>query len=240
MIFLWPVLLAILMDAARPNVSRTAFVAVAVLALAAALPVAVDLTERGARAYIGSVKNVPLEHNNLKTLGRVTMRPDISERADELRRIQIEHREAFEALAAEEQMPSYLQFSDFEFQVNWLRTTDIAIDATRAYEAKHGVRFETILLMDFTNPFPWLMDRQGVKQVAIGADPYRALPPATPEVVKAVGEADLALAPTCPVQPANVKLREFYAPMLANHELIRLTPCFDAYIRKGLGAGKAS
>lgn len=236
MIFLWPVLLAILTDAARPNISRASFVAVTVLALAAALPVVVDITERAARAYVGAVKNVPLEHENLKTLGRVTMRPDISERADELREVQIEHRAAFEALAAKGQMPSYLQFSDFEFQIGWLRTADTAIDAIRAYEAENGVRFETILLMDFANPFPWLMDREGVKHVAIGADPYRALPPATPKVVAAVSGADLALAPTCPVQPANMKLREFYAPMLDDHELVRLTPCFDAYIRKGLTA----
>ena len=51
-----------------------------------------------------------------------------------------------------------------------------AIDAMRAYETANGVHFETILNIDFTNPFPWLMDRSAPKHVAIGADPFRAVP----------------------------------------------------------------
>lgn len=236
MIFLWPVILAILLDAGSAT-SRRMFLALWVLALAVALPPAIHTAERAARAYVGAIaRNIPLEHEHLKTLGRVNMRPEIARRAEIVRDIYRKHRETFEDFAARGQMPSFLVFSDFDFQVNWLQTTDAAVDAILTYEAANDIRFETVLLMDFANPFPWLLDRRGVRHVAIGADPYRAVPPATAEVEAAVAAADLALRPTCPVQAANTLLMEFYRPMLTDHRRVALTPCFDAYIRNGLAA----
>ncbi len=239
MIFLWPILLAILLDAARPATSKAAFLGVTILALCAALPVAVHTVERAGRAWVGAVaNNVALEHKNLKTLGRLNMRPVIAERTGHMRAAYVEHRDAFQALTDAGELPSFLQFSDFDFQAAWLENVDTAIDTIRTYEAQHGIRFETILLMDFANPFPWLMDRSGVRHVTIGADPFRAVPPPDDDVVAAVGMADLALRPTCPLTTSNTRLEQIYAPMLTNHERIALTPCFDAYVRTTIEASR--
>jgi hypothetical protein len=237
MIFLWPILLAVLIDAARPSTSKATFLGVTILALAAALPVAVHTVERAGRAWVGALaNNVSLEQDNLKTLGRVNMRPVIDQRAERMQPIYVRHRATYQAITAADEMSSFLQFSDLDFQINWLRTTDDAVSAIRTYEAQHGIRFETILLMDFANPFPWLMDRSGVRHVTIGADPFRAVPPPDEDVIAAVGQADLALRPTCPITTSNTRLEEFYAPMLVSHERITLTPCFDAYVRTTLGS----
>lgn len=232
MIFLWPILLAILIDAARPSTSKATFLGVTILAFCTALPIAVQTVERAGRAWVGAVaNNVALEHTNLKTLGHLNMRPVIAERTDRMRTIYVDHRDAFQAMTAAGELPSFLQFSDFDFQIAWLQNIDTAIGAIRTYEARNGVRFETILMMDFANPVPWLMDRSGVQHVTIGADPFRAVPPPDEDVIAAVGEADLALRPTCPITTSNTRLEELYAPMLRSHERITLTPCFDAYVR---------
>ena len=93
------------------------------------------------------------------------------------------------------------------------------------------------MTIDFTNPFPWLMDRHAPKYVAIGADPYRAVPPPDQRVHDAVSAVDLALYPTCPPTMARLKLLKLYEPALAaGHRRITLTPCFDAFVRDGLAS----
>jgi hypothetical protein len=124
-----------------------------------------------------------------------------------------------------------------DFQALWLQTVDSAISAIDSYETVHKVRFATIMTIDFTNPFPWLMDRHAPKYVAIGADPYRAVPPPDQRVYDAVSAVDLALYPTCPPTMARLKLLKLYEPALAvGHRRITLTPCFDAFVRDGLAA----
>lgn len=237
-IFLWPLLLAILLESYRRKGATTAFVTIAIVALSAALPPAVTIAQKAARAWIGAFNAVPVENRNLKAMGAVRVRDIIELRAERLQAHYIDYRATYEALASAGEFPSFLLHSDMDFQALWLQTVDGAISAIDNYETAYKVRFETIMTIDFTNPFPWLMDRHAPKYIAIGADPYRAVPPPDQRVRNAVSAVDLALYPTCPPTMARQKLLKLYEPALAaGHRRITLTPCFDAFVRDGLAAG---
>ncbi|CAN7498718.1 hypothetical protein [Pararhizobium sp. LjRoot238] len=237
-IFLWPLLLAILLGSYRRKGPSAAFATIAIVALGAALPPAVSVAQKAARAWIGAVNTAPLENQNLKGMGAAGVRDIFSQRAERLRAHYLDYRATYEALASAGEFPSFLLYSDLDFQVLWLRAVDNAISAIGDYEAANKVRFETIMTIDFTNPFPWLMDRHAPKYIAIGADPYRAVPPPDQRVLEAVSAVDLALYPTCPPTMARLKLLKLYEPALAaGHRRITLTPCFDAFVRNGLAAG---
>ncbi len=232
-IFLWPLLLAIMIDTLERKGPSPAFAVVAVLALGAALPSTAIVAQKAARAWIGSVNNTPIESHNLKTMGAVSIRNILELRAQRIRQSYIEDRPTYEAIAKAGELPSFLLYSDFEFQSLWLETTDQAVSALHAFEADRKVRFETIMAIDFTNPFPWLMDRHAPKYIAIGADPYRAVPAPGERVNEAISTVDVALYPTCPPTTARLKLLSLYEPALAkNHSRITLTPCFDAFVRR--------
>ncbi|KQV31463.1 hypothetical protein ASE23_06860 [Rhizobium sp. Root73] len=234
-IFLWPLLLAILIETYRHKGSSASFAIVAFLAFSAAIPPVATVTQKAARAWIGSVNNRPLEHDNLKSMGAVSIRDILSQRAQRLQTNYVAYRPAYDALAEAGELPSFLLYSDFEFQSLWLQSADDAVSAIRAFESANKVRFETIMTIDFTNPFPWLMDRHAPKYIAIGADPYRAVPQPGPRVNEAVAAVDLALYPTCPPTTARLKLLGLYQPALApGHHRITLTPCYDAFVRNGI------
>jgi len=236
-IFLWPLLLAILIETYRTKGQSFAFAAVAILALGAAIPPVATVTQKAARAWIGSINNTPLAHRNLKSMGAVSMRDILGQRAQRLETNYMTYRPAYQALAEAGELPSFLLYSDFEFQSLWLQNADELISAIHTFEAANKVRFETIMTIDFTNPFAWLLDRHAPKYIAIGADPYRAVPPPGERVNAAVAGVDLALYPTCPPTTARLKLLELYAPALAaDHHRITLTPCYDAFVRNGITA----
>ena len=236
-IFLWPLLLAILIETYRHKGPSAGFAAVAILAFSAAIPPVATVTQKAARAWIGSVNHEPLDHKNLKTMGAVGARDILSQRAQRLQTNYVAYRPAYEALAGAGELPSFLLYSDFEFQLQWLQNADDVISAIRAFETANKVRFETIMTIDFTNPFAWLMDRHAPKYIAIGADPYRAVPPPGQRVNDAVAAVDLALYPTCPVTTARLKILELYQPALTpGHRRITLTPCYDAFVRNGIAA----
>jgi hypothetical protein len=235
MIFAWPVLLMVLIRLPewfhRPQIA----VAIATLAGAAYLPIVVVGAERAARAFVGSaVVDVALEHTNLKTLGAVTMRPLVQKRSEKMIASYIKDRTAFEDIAASGELPSNVLYSEHDFQISFLRSVDQAIPSIRKLEARHSVRFETIMALNFTNPFPYLMDRQAPLHLTVGADPFRAVPQAGSAELSAVEAADLVLVPTCPVTSANLALEKIYAGGLTKHHRIKLDECFEAYVRHDL------
>ncbi len=234
-IFLWPLLVAILIESHGRDRASPAFFTIAALVLAIATPPAVLVVQKASRAWIGMVHSELLETRNIKTMGAVRVRDIQLLRAERMRQSYIDDRGTYETVANSGELPSFLLYSDFDFQALWLQSVDAAVSALRAYEATHAVRFETIMNIDFTNPFPWLLDRHAPKYIAIGADPYRAVPEPDAKVAAAVTATDIALYPTCPPTTARLKLLSLYEPLFAeNHTRITLTPCFDAFIRKDL------
>ncbi|EBW2353184.1 hypothetical protein C9W97_24875 [Salmonella enterica subsp. enterica serovar Enteritidis] len=231
LIFLAPVLILILTERRRLLASKPAvYAAIVLFAAVIAVPPAISVTEKAARAYVGSALAFGLQNNNLKTLGAVTTRPEVLQRSTDMMSLYARHRSMFDEVVAAGDLPSPMLYSNFDFQISYLRAVDQAIDAVRALEQDKGVRFETMMSINFTNPFPWLMDRTAPRYIAIGADPFRAVPPPESDEEQAVADVDIALLPTCPPTTANVALSRLYAKPLANHKRIQLTPCYDAFV----------
>lgn len=229
-IFLWPVLLAILLKTSRIANKPALVLIISALVAAAALPPAIRIIERTARTYLGTIKNVAMNERNLKTLGALNMRPDVEVRTDHMMRFYPEHGKLYEELADINELPTPLLYSDFDFQVGYLRAVDTAIDSIREIETKAGIRFDTIMSLNFVNPFPWLMERSAPLHVAIGADPGRAVPPPGSQEEQAVADTDLVLLPTCPPTANNKILYTLYEPALTKHRRIKLDACYDAFI----------
>lgn len=230
-IFLWPVLWTILARVSSMQASRELMVVTAALVAAVYMPMTVGVVERAVRTYVGAIHTAPLpETGNLKALGAVTTRDYVLKRAELMLDLYPKHQATFEDIAANQELPAPLLYSDLDFQVGHLLSIDHAITAIHALEAKNHVEFRTIMALNFANPFPYLMDRSAPRLIAIGADPFRAVPPPSPAVLDAVADVDLALYPKCPVTWANMRLMQIYGPGLKNHRRIALDACFDAYV----------
>ncbi len=244
-IFFWPVVLGILLHTPALLPKPKLLVTVAALAAAIALPTTIKVVERAARTYIGAVKNVALESPNLGTLGDVSMRRGVAERVDHMLRFYPEHRQFYEDLVEAGELPTPIFYSNFDFQLVYLETTSRAVDSIHALEAAKGVRFETMMSLNFVNPFPYLMNRLAPRYIAIGADPTRAVPPPGSQEDHAVADTDIVLYPTCPPTTSNAELYKLYEKPLANHRRIKLDECYDAFVHPkfaaalGLGAAAA-
>lgn len=234
-IFLWPLLLKILLRAYRSRGPSPVFAVIGVLAMAAMLPPLVIVVQKAARSAVGSVNDIVLQNRNLKTLGAVSLRPVFVTRAERMLSNYVAHRDTYEEIVRAGELPANLLYSDFDFYWLWMQTMDEAIDAIHAYETAGNVHFDTIMSIDFSNPFPWLMDRRAPHAITIGADPFRAVPPPDDKVAAAVGAVDLALLPTCPPTTARWALLGLYEPFLRQgHTRIKLTACYDAFVRNEL------
>lgn len=229
-IMVWPALLAILL---KPTTGYGRF-AIPVLALVAftAAPDVSTMLHKAARTAAVAPGYVRVDAPDLGPIGQASVKDVFAEQAERKRQIYIEHRDTYEAIAETEALPSFLQFSDHDYQFMLLEDMQGAAAAVKRLEAASGRRFETVLNLDFANPFPFILDMKGSYHVAIGADPYRALPPMTEKTFEAVAQTDLVLAPVCPVLHSRKLLTAHYAEALAGHEKIELTPCFDAYLRR--------
>ncbi|MFD2237311.1 hypothetical protein [Aureimonas populi] len=228
-IFLWPILLLVLAQARPGAAGRPALTALLVAAVA--LPPAVNVFHRSMRAIVGQTQYEVIEGSRLKTLGAATQRAEVLERARILHDIYATYPQPYQAMADAKVLPTYGLYSDLDFQVGWFEAADEAVGAILAYEAAQGVRFETIMSLNFANPFPWLLDRQGPHHIAIGADPTRAVPPPDAQTLEAVAQTDLVLEPLCPITSANDALRRLYEPGLAEHRIVPISRCWRGYVR---------
>jgi len=230
LIFLWPVCLRVLTKLRRFNARPVLLATTATLIAATVLPSAVAVSERAVRTFVGSARNVPLQSENLRSLGAVTLRPDVALRAEHMLPFYPEHRATYDDFVAIRELPTPLLLADFDFQATYLANVDRAVGAIEELEAEKGVHFETIWSLNKDNPFPWLMNRRAPRAVPIGADSLRTVPPPGPEEQQAVAATDLVLYPTCPPLVVNADLLELYSSPLADHHRIELTDCYDAFV----------
>ena len=233
LIQLWPVVLYALI-AIQPLALPAGFLAAIYFTAAAAVASPLVQTAHHAARAIGTMaKQVPLKFENLKTMNAATTRLRAIERAGRMELHYIEHADALRDLANRGEMGSFLLFSDMDFQYGLLENMDEVVARLNQLE-QDGWRYETIMTLDFTNPFPWLLDKTAPKHIAIGADPTRAVPPLTDAVADAVRAADIVLEPQCPYTDATRMLLEVYRPALAKHRYVEITPCYNAWILDGV------
>jgi hypothetical protein len=228
-IFVWPVLLQLLTRCGRWNGRSLGLVLT--LVAASSLPTMVGVMHRAARAFVGQMNYTVVKADGLKTLAAVSQREAIVQHAATMLEAYRRFPDTWQFFADRDELSDFTLYTDPDFQITWLLAAEEAVEAIKAYERANGVRFETIMSLNFVNPFPWLLDRHAPHHIAIGADPYRAVPDPGASVLRAVGGADLVLYPKCPITNANMALRDLYAPGLAGHRLVSLSPCWDAYVK---------
>lgn len=227
-LMVWPALLPILL---RPTAGYGRLgVPILVLIGFTAVPGISTILHKAARVAAVAPGYIALDAPDLGPLGRVSAKDVFVEQAERMRGIYIARRDTYEAIADTEALPSFLMFSDPDYQYLLLAEMQAATVAIKALEASSGRRFERVLNLDFANPFPYILNMKGADHVAIGADPSRALPELNEKTRRAVAQTDLVLAPSCPFHRARMQLRDHYASALTAHTKITLTPCFDAYV----------
>ncbi|AKH99710.1 hypothetical protein IMCC20628_00993 [Hoeflea sp. IMCC20628] len=227
-LIIWPALLAVLV---LPMATYGRYsVIVLVLIAFSAVPNISNVLHKAARTLAVAPGYVVLDAPDMGPIGRVSAKDVFVEQAERMRGIYIAHRDTYEAIAETGALPSFIMFSDPDYQYLLLQEMQAATVAIKAMEAKTGHRFERVLNLDFANPFPYLLNKKGTEYVAIGADPNRALPELDARTRAAVSQTDLILVPTCPVHHARKQLLEHYASALTAHNRITLTPCFDAFV----------
>lgn len=229
LILIWPVLLSVLLGVHR--LSGASLILVLSLIGAAALPPFINVAHRMARALVVQAKFVDVPNEGLKTLGQVTQRPEIVERAMKMRAVYTRFPETFRFLADSNLLPAFTLYSELDFQVGWLMAADEAVKAIREYESANKMQFKTIMSLNFANPFPFLLDREATRHIAIGADPSRAVPAPDAETLAAVSKTDLILYPTCPITDANDALLSLHRSAMATHRPVVLSECWRGYMR---------
>jgi hypothetical protein len=127
-IFLTPLIVAILLKASKLLSRPLVLLSVLGLAAAVVLPPALFVIERAARAYVGALKNLPVEQRNLRTLGAVNMRSEVAVRVDHMLKFYPEHRSLYTDLTNAGELPTPLLYSDFDFQITYLSNVDTTVD----------------------------------------------------------------------------------------------------------------
>ena len=226
---LWPILLLILLDW-RQRADRLRPV-VLVLVFAVALPSAVILVERSARALLGTAGHVALDAPELGPLGRVSLKPETAQRAALMLDHYARHQAPYRELAAQGLGPSAILYSEIDYQATWLLEVRQGLVALRAWEAANGRRLNGILTLDFVDPFNRLLDRTPPRHVPIGMDPGRSTPALEPRTLAELARTDAILAPKCPPTAARDALRSHFEPALNGRKRVALSPCWDLYLR---------
>ncbi len=228
-VFAWPVLLRILLR--RVQDARPGRFLVLALVAATAIPPAMTVVQRAGRTLLAQSNYIALPNDHLGALGRVSQHVEVVGRAGKIQAIYAASTDTYEAIAAQQILPSQTLYSELDFQLGWLMAIDAGIAAILAHEARTGTRFDTIMSLNFVNPFPALMGRSSVRHIAIGADPFRAVPEPDAEALAAVAAADLILLPLCPVTVANQALHRVYQPAMTGRREIPLGPCWKGFVK---------
>lgn len=226
---LWPVLLQILnaWRCRKGLVRRLVIVGTA----AVFLPSAIIYIERSARAVLSAPSYQAIDAPDLRGLGRVLAKPDIARRGAIMLGHYARYPEPYEDLAARDMLPSYILFSEFDFQVTWLLSVQEAVTALTAYEAANNVRFDSLYTLDFTDPFNWLLDRRPPRFVQIGLDPGRTTQAPDARLFVELNNVDAVLVPLCPVTTSRVAIATTFGNDLERRRSVRLSQCWEMRLK---------
>lgn len=228
-IFIWPVLLVILCKwKSSPDRKRPV---VLMLIAAITLPVALHTLYRAARATAAAIVYQPLPAQYLDRIGRASAKKELITRAQILNDHYARFQDSYRSLANQNQLPSLALHAEPDFQIAWLLSVDEAAKALVDYEARNGVRFDSVFSIDFVDPFSYLLDRKPIRNVSIGIDPTRTFPALTPETVEEIANMGAILIPKCPITSFRDQILEGFEPALRNRLTVELTPCWDLSLR---------
>jgi hypothetical protein len=229
-IMLWPILLRLFHRIGLPYGRGEALMLL--LIAATALPTPIAILHKTMRAAISAAKYEPVKAPLIGPIGRVSAKPEIMLQSRAMLAHYAAARTSYELLAKRNVLPSYILFSEIDFQVSWLVSVEEAARALLAYEQASGKRFNRIAAMDFVDPFPVMLAREPLKDMSIGNDPDRTLMKLHERAIREIASADAILLPKCPVTQARNAIAETYAPSLAGRRLVALTPCFQMLVKE--------
>ncbi|RDJ20200.1 hypothetical protein DWF00_27865 [Bosea caraganae] len=227
---LWPIVLLVLLGSwgRRDRLSQV----VLVLALAVSLPTALIFTQRAARAALGGLSYTSLKLPDLGPLGRVSLKPDIAERAVGMLEHYAGQQESYRDLVRRNLLPSYILYSEIDYQATWLLEVQQGVTALRAWEAANKRRLESLFTLDFVDPFNYLLDRRPTPNTPIGIDPRRSTPDIDQPTLEGLNQADAILEPKCPPTTARTAITQHFAEALKGRRLVALAPCWDMYLKE--------
>lgn len=231
-IFLWPALLALIVKSSTlPERQR---LTVYVLVAFTAIPTLTKVVHESLRMAAVAPTYVSAPVTDVKTMGLVSTRRDVMERVDLLQAHYAKNAPTYRELAEQGQLPSWQLYSELDYQMFWLVSADRAVKAIIQFEAANGLRLNSLMTLDFTNPFPWILDRDATRDIQIGADPFRTVGDLTVQEEEAMRATDGVLRPSCPVTGARLMLWKVYGKALDDRTTIRLNECWDLLLRPGI------
>jgi hypothetical protein len=226
---LWPVILLVLIDwQARRDWQG---ILVLVLCLAVVLPGLSAYVERSARAVLAAPFYHALDLPELGTIGHVSVKAEIAERAPVMLEHYATHLATYRDLITRGQMPSYILFSETDFQATWLLELQQGLVAIRSWEARTGRRLNGVFTLDFVDPLNRLLGRVPARHVPIGVDPARTNPPLTAETIAALEGIDAILQPKCPYTVNREAIATHFARVVQGRSHVALSPCWDMYLK---------
>lgn len=231
-IFIWPVLLMIFLRVkALDDRARMAFI---VLAAFCVIPTVTSIGYKAARVIVVAPVYTKVDAPSLRNIQQVSTRDDIMRRALMLDEHYAQFQASYKDLADHDQLPSWQFYSELDIQMQWVISANRMVEALMNFEKENGVRIESLMTLDFTDPFPWLLNRKATPHVQIGADPTRTVSEMSPEALAAVKATDGILRPKCPVTWARDKIGNIYLEALRDRKVIHLNPCWDLLVRPDL------
>ncbi|MGN7770530.1 hypothetical protein [Phyllobacterium sp. 22552] len=231
-IFLWPVLLAIIYKSTAFDEKKRLIIFC--LIAFTAIPTVTKVIHGTLRFVAVAPNYIPAPVSELKTMGLVSTRADIMDRALLLEDHYTQNVKSYQQLADEGQLPSWRFYAELDYQMYWLLSVDHAVKAIKQFETTNNIRLNSLMNLDFTDPFPWILDRDATRHIQIGADPFRTVGTLTPLVEASVRATDGVLRPTCPTTTARRHLQDIYAKALDDRTIIKLNECWDLLLRSGM------
>lgn len=228
---LWPVLILVLKDY-YPRADDRLRTWVLVLVMAVSLPSAIIFLERGARALASAPRYQELEVPDVGPLGRVSLKPELAERAIAQIERYPKYKEAYQDLARRGLLPSATLFSEIDHQATWLLEVQQGVGAIKRWEASNQRQLNGFFALDFVNPFNHLLGRAAPLHVALGIDTDRTNPKVTREMLEALRNIDAIMRPKCPFELKRAAIWSQFSQALEGRQLIALSPCWDMYLKK--------
>jgi hypothetical protein len=228
-IFLWPVLLAMLRK--TPELPESRRLIVYCLVAFTVIPTITKVTQGTLRFVAVAPTYVTAPVTDVKTMGLVSTRKDIMERVNLLESHYASNAGAYRQLAEEGQLPSWQLYSELDYQMFWVVSADRAVKAIKQFESQNGIRLNSLMTLDFVNPFPWILDRDASRNVQIGADPFRTVGELTEAEETSLRQTDGVLRPSCPTTSSRLSLQHIYEKALADRIVVKLDDCWDLLLR---------
>ena len=231
-IFLWPVLLAVLRK--TPKLPERRRLIVYCLVAFTAIPTITKVMQGTLRFVAVAPTYVEAPVTDVKTMGLVSTRKDIMERVNLLESHYASNAGAYRQLAEAGQLPSWQLYSELDYQMFWVVSADRAVNALKQFESTNSVHLNSLMTLDFVNPFPWILDRDATRNVQIGADPFRTVGDLTEAEETSLRQTDGILRPSCPTTSARLSLQRIYEKALADRIVVKLDDCWDLLLRPGI------